>query len=357
MKFRTTSLTPSVVVLLVTGVAMSWTPSAAGGTGSPDHKVVNATFGAAPASAKGVDGRPYFVYDTTPGGINRDHLAVLNISHKPERLSIYTVDAVPGSNGVISFPGRNVKPVQAGAWMSVGTPGVITVKPRSTVILPVHVHVPTNAPPGDHVGAVIVSLTGEAKAKFGKGGAQRVKFEQRIAVRSEFRVTGPLHPNLTIQNLDAAFSGALDPFAKGEATVTYEVHNDGNVVLGGPQAVTIHGLFGEDVAAKRLVDLPPLLPGATYGPVIVRVKGIYPEVGMKATVTVHPAGLQGQVTPNVPVVSASVHFLAIPWVILIALLLVLLWLLLLFLRRRRRKRLNVAPTGRRRLEPTAQGAD
>lgn len=315
--------------------------------GSAAHKAkpVNATFGAAPASATKVDDRPYFTFDTTPGGELTDHLAVLNISHKPETLRVYPIDAIAQSNGTIGYAARSAPRLQAGAWLSVGTPhgsGIIRLKPRSTTILPVRIRVPRNAPPGDHIGAVVVSLTGRISGKFGQGGKQKVNFEQRIAVKAVFRVTGPLHPLLSIRALHASYHGPIDPFARGSATVTYIVHNGGNVVLGGPQTVTVHGLLGESVTAAHVVDVPALLPGASYS-VSVRVPGVYPELFMSAKVTIIPAGLQGEVDPGLHSVSASVHFLAIPSIVLVLLLLLLLGLGWAYVRRRRRHQRTVTP--------------
>jgi cbb3-type cytochrome oxidase subunit 3 len=317
---------------------------------STSHKrVVNATFGAAPSSPVGVDGRSFFTFDTTPGGIGTDHLAVINYSHVPEQLQIYTVDAVSATNGTISFPGQSAPRRQAGAWMAVGTPdrsGAIIIKPRSTDIVPVHLQVPANASPGDHVGAIVVSLTGLVSGKFGHGGVQKVKFDQRIAVRAVVTVSGPSHPLLQVQQLKATYDGPIDPFARGEVRVRYTVHNGGNVVLGGPQSVTVSGLFGEHAKASRVVAVPPLLPGASY-PVSVTVPSVYPEVLMSSKVTITTQALQGDVVTGLHPVTSSVHFLAIPWILLVVLLLLILGLAWTYWRRRRRRRSEKA--GRHRL--------
>jgi hypothetical protein len=303
----------------------------------------------------GADGRSFLTFDTTPGATSIDHVEVTNFSHKPERLAVYPVDAVPTANGAIGFANQGAPRSQAGAWMAVGTPhgrGLVTLAPRSTQVLPVRVTVPRNAPPGDHVGAVIVSLNGLVAGKFSNSG-EKVKFEQRIAIKALFRVSGPLHPLVAIQGLKASYSGPIDPFARGTATVTYFVHNGGNVIFGGPQFVSIHSLFGEHVAAHGVADLPPILPGATYGPVTVRIPRVYPELFMSAKVTVTPAGLQGDIDTGLHPVTASVHFPAIPWILLVVLLLLILGLGWSYERRRRRRKKVIAPSSNQ-VEP--QGA-
>jgi hypothetical protein len=319
-------------------------------------KVTNATFGAAPSSVHGVDGRSQFTFDTTPGGLGSDHIAVINYTRKPEVLSLYPVDAVSATNGTISFPAQTAKRQQAGAWLAIGTPkasGQITVKPRSTDILPIQLKVPMNAPPGDHIGGILVSLNGLVNGKFGKGSVQKLKFAQRLAIKVLIHVSGPTHPNLSIQHLKSSYSGPIDPFAKGKVKITYQVHNGGNIVLGGPQTVTVHGLFGEKVVAKSVADVPPLLPDATY-PVTVTVPAVYPEALMSVQVSIDETGLQGDLTPGLHSVTSSVHSLAIPWILLIVLLLLILGLARGY-RRRRRKSRPAQPEGRHRAKPEPQG--
>ena len=332
----------AVAAMLAVGpwAAASAQAASHGGAKAKHPKGANVTFGAAPSGPKKPDGRPFFTFSTTPGGRLTDHLAITNFSDKAERLEVYPVDAVPATNGTISFPQRSAPRTAAGAWLAIGTPkhsGSVTIKPRTTDILPVRIIVPANAPPGDHVGAVIVSLTGLVKGKFGQGGTQKVKFDQRLAVRAVFRVTGPAHSLLTIENLKASYDGPISPFARGDAKVSYTVHNGGNIVLGGPQTVTVRGLFGSHSAATGVAVVPPLLPGASY-PVTVRVPGVYPELLESAKVTITEEGLQGDLDTGLHPVSSSVHFLAIPWILLIVLLLLILGLAFGYWRRRRRKR-------------------
>ena len=312
------------------------TPSAAhqGLPSAAKAKKSNITFGAGPANATKPDGRSIFTYDTSPGGQIRDHIAVLNITHHAEVLRVYTVDVAPGGDGGFFYEPRNAPRVGAGAWVAVGTPnasGVLRAKPRSTTILPVHLTVPANASPGDHVAAVIVSLTALVKGKSG----QRVDLEQRVATRVLVRVSGTLRPQLSIENLKAKYHARINPFASGSVTVHYTVRNTGNAILGGTQQVSIHGFFGTTTQALKLPAIPVLLPGGTYN-VTTTVPGVFPEIWMSAKVRVTPAGLTGDVNPGLKVATASTHFWAIPW-ILIALILLLLAFVSWTVRRRWRR--------------------
>jgi hypothetical protein len=314
-------------------------------------KPSNATFGAGPANTKRVDGRPYFTYDSSPGGSIEDHIAVINYADHKQTLNVYAVDAVVGTNGTYSFAPRSARPRQVGAWIAVGSPagiGEVTVGPRTTVILPVFVHVPLNASPGDHVGAVIVSLTALVKGK-GKAG-EHVKFEQRIATRVVIRVSGPLRPALTIENLQATYSGSLNPFASGAVTVTYTVANTGNALLGAKQQISVHGLFGSTATATSAPTVPLLLPGGSDR-ISVKVSGVFPEISLTAKASLVPEGLQGDVDPGLHNTTASVTVLAVPWV-LIAIVVVLVLLVIALFWRRHRARMPA----RLRARTTPQGA-
>ena len=143
------------------------------------------------------------------------------------------------------------------------------------------------------MGAVIVSLTGLVKGKSG----QRVHLEQRVATRVVVRVGGKLVPKLAIDDLHAVYSGVINPLGSGSVTVTYVVRNTGNVILGGSQQVSTHGLFGTTTKAPRVPTVPALLPGGSFH-VRVHVPDVFPELRMSANVRIAPEGLQGELDPD-----------------------------------------------------------
>jgi hypothetical protein len=282
----------------------------------------NITFGAGPANSKGPDGRTLFTYDSSPGGRIEDHIAVLNLTHHVETLRVYTVDVDPGPNGGFFYPARTAPRVGAGSWVAVGTPhasGLIHAKARSTTILPIHLTVPSNASPGDHVAAVIVSLTGLVKGKSG----QHVKLEQRVATRVLVRISGTLRPQLSIERLTASYSGRRNPIKGGSVTVHYTVTNTGNAILSGAQQVSIHGMFGTTTLAKSLPAVPTLLPGGSYH-ATAHVADVFPELRMSAKVTVTPQAAPGDSDPGLRVATASVGFWAPPWILIAIVVLLLL---------------------------------
>ena len=309
-----------------------------------------AEFGAGPATAKKLDGRPYFSYDATPGGYVEDHIAVRNFATHAQTLNVYPVDAVSGTKGLFAYAAKSARRKQVGAWLRIGNvpKGTVTVRPRSTVILPVFLHVPRNASPGDHAGAVVVSLTSLVKSKKKN---TLVKFEQRIATRVIVRVSGRLHPRLSIKNLQATYSGHLNPFAGGVVKVSYSVGNTGNALLGASQQVTGHGPFGSAVRATSLPGVPLLLPGGAYK-VSTHVSGILPFLEVTATVRLAPVGLRGDINPGIHVTTASVTLWTIPWLLIAIVIVIVLGIIALIWRRRRRS----PRPGRSNVRQTPEGA-
>jgi hypothetical protein len=279
------------------------------------------TFGVQPATAAGTDGRPYFSYGVTAGASLSDHVAVLNYSSVPLTLDVYAADALNTATGGLSLLPAAKRPVDAGSWLSLGAGRLaVRVPPRTAggpgrVIVPFAVTVPARATPGDHVGGIVASLDTVSKNASGAN----VRLDQRIASRVYFRVAGALKPSLAVDNVRATYAGSLNPVGRGAVTVTYSVHNTGNVKLGGHQSVAVQGLLGQ-VEAGQLPDVGLLLPGGSETVTVV-VPGVFPALLMNATVTVTPTKLASDSDPALGPVTASAHFWAVPWALLVLLLL------------------------------------
>ncbi|HTY72716.1 MAG TPA: DUF916 domain-containing protein [Actinomycetes bacterium] len=303
------------------------------GSPAPGKGQFVATFGVAPASHHKQDGRPTFTYQATPGARLTDEVAVLNASTRPLLLSVYPVQAFADASGGFALASPTDPPKDLGRWITLSGPSTVrvparTVKGPSAVIIPLTLRVPAGAPPGDYAGGIIASLSSIAISKSG----QRETLLQRTASRVFLRVSGPLHPNLSIHGLRATYGGSLNPVTRGTVTVHFVVHNGGNVKLGGSQQVWVKGPFGKALLVK-LPDLPLLLPGASY-PEVAYVHGVRPQGRLTAHVRVDAAAAPGDVDPGLEPVTAAVTFWAIPWVLVVGLFVVigLGW----FWRRRRR---------------------
>jgi hypothetical protein len=287
------------------------------------------TFGLQAAQAKAPDSRAFLSYGVTTGATVTDHVAVENFGTTPLKLSVYATDAQSTAKGDITFKTADQKPDGAGAWLSVGGKGLVTVPPRlasgapGSVILPVTLRVPTTATPGDHVAAIIASLvTISTKSN------TPIRLDQRVAERAYIRVSGALNPQLRVEHLHLSFKQPHTPLGKVTAYVTYTVHNTGNVLLAANQNVSVSGLFGGSGHSPALPTLMGLLPGASVT-FATSIGHVSPGLRLTAQVTLHPSpATQGNVDGKLsPVRSSTADWAWIALLIVILLPLLLVWFL------------------------------
>jgi WxL interacting protein linking bacterial and host surfaces len=299
-----------------------------------------AFFGLGPASAKKIDNRPYFAWGVTPGASLKDYVAVVNFGAQPVTVQVFASNAVSLAHGGTGFLSQGQILGGPASWITLYFPtrsSAVYLPPRSQVIVPITVQVPKNAPPGDHVGAIIASLTSSAVAK----NHAKVHLVEQVAARAVIRVSGPLHPRLSVSGLSVEYNDPLNPAASNAATLRFTVRNTGNVLLGGKESVSVHGLFGE---AKTVTgpQIPIMLPGGSTTEAIT-VRGVYPELLMHGDVTITPLIITGQDDPGLRTYSGSVTFWAVPWIPLAIVILIVLLIGAYIWRRRRRR--HPAPGG------------
>lgn len=234
----------------------------------------NITFGIGPAHAvpdeQVVDGRPYLQYLSAPGGVVRDTVAIINYGPKPIRLNVYVTDAVQGTDGAFGLKAGDETPADAGSWFRIKAPGskklveraVIRIPARKgntygRVLVPVEARIPADATPGDHVAGVIASLETVGKDTEGTP----IKFDQRIGLRTYFRLSGEVRPALAIENLRADYGWKPDVDGDDSVTVTYDVRNTGNVRMNAAQIVNLQRPLRDDVIT-RPEPIEDLLPGS-----------------------------------------------------------------------------------------------
>ncbi|WP_327290496.1 WxL protein peptidoglycan domain-containing protein [Streptomyces sp. NBC_01198] len=285
-----------LMALTVAGLA-GGPAAAAGGDVTWTVRTAANTFGA---------DRSSFSYSVNPGGQVKDTMTVANRGKAPLTLAVYASDGYTTGNGQLDLLTRDKKSVGIGAWVRAGRADVV-VKPGQSADVPFTVTVPANATPGDYVGGILTSLK-QPDAE------QGITVDRRLGIRIAVRVSGALKPSLAVENLHTHYSGTLDPFAKGDATVTYTVHNTGNAVLSAEQAVSVSGPFGWLRTDAAEIEAPPaLLPGESWK-VKVPVHGVAPGFRLTATATLTPllTDASGSTTA-LRKVSASTHTAAVPW--------------------------------------------
>jgi hypothetical protein len=321
--------------LAVAGPASAATTPAPSGSSSAPAKVApappanSAAFGIQPATAKATDNRTEIIDSAGPGAkLPIDHVALVNIGTKTLTVDLYATDAVSTSDGKFTLAEATAKPTSVGAWVKVDAPSKVTLPPRtskgpSVTIVAFHVSVPANASPGDHAGGIVVSL--ESTVSAGKSGQVKQHLDQRVGTRVYIRVSGPIHPALTVDHFGASFgptSATFNPIGSGHVTMTYQVHNTGNVILSATQAASVSGWIGGGGHATGLAAIPELLPGASVS-VTATVSGVYPGIRLTAHVALQPKGQLGAYDPGIVSSSSRVSLWAIPWTVLVIVLIVI----------------------------------
>jgi len=268
-----------------------------------------------PASATAPQpGRSIFSYtNIKPGSTISDHVAVINRSSGSVTFNVYATDATgTTAQNVLTLLPTAKTPVDIGSWVTfphhVKRLSII-IPAGKAVIEPFTIAVPGSATPGDHTGGMIAAVGFQRK---GPNGAV-VTMDERIAVPLELRVFGPIHAALSVESISAGFGTTVNPFGDGRATVSYTLHNAGNVRLTGSEAVSVTGPFGMSAKAKG-VQLPTVLPGDSVR-ITQHAKGLYPAGPLTAHVHVTPANPEGAPPLAQPLAAAngSASLFAVPW--------------------------------------------
>jgi len=270
-----------------------------------------------PASATAPDHRTTFNYaNVKPGTTISDHVAVLNRSSQSVAFTVYATDATATtqSDALIILP-PNATPTQIGAWARFSrnvAQLTIIIPGGKGVIEPFTITVPRDAGPGDHVGAMVASVTVRRTTRTGTSFNET----QRIAVPILLRVVGPLQAGLRVESVSVSYHGSFNPLSDGRATVNFAVQNTGNVLLSGSQDVSVSGVFG--AAAVKLRSLPVVLPGRTVR--ITETTGyLYGAGPLTAHVRLGPTAAPGEprLAAAMAAVTGSASTVAVPWSILL----------------------------------------
>ncbi|GLZ62357.1 DUF916 domain-containing protein [Micromonospora sp. NBRC 107095] len=293
-----------------------------------------ATWGVAPSSAKGPNGRPAFTYKLDPGATVTDYVAVTNHSVRPLTLNLYASDAFTTGQGGFDLLAGGQKPTDVGTWVRF-TGGTVTIPSTSRVDIPFTLTVPSNATPGDHAGGIVASLAATAPDAQGN----RVAVDHRVGARIYLRVSGELQPAMTVDNLRVRHTGSLNPLAGGTLTATFTVRNTGNVRLTGRPTLTVAGPFGLGRRSTDGAALPEILPGGELT-TTVRMTGVPPLFRLTVSAAVTPAAVGDQVLdPQPQSGTARATAWAVPWpqLALLVLLALIGWALTAARRRRARQ--------------------
>ncbi|OLZ66606.1 DUF916 domain-containing protein [Streptomyces sp. IMTB 2501] len=271
-------------------------------TAVPAHAADNGSWSVYPVASK-VAARPCFYLSAEPGQTLTDKVAVQNRTGEPLTFRLYAADAYnTARDGGFAVRTVRERMLGVGAWARLAQSRV-TVPGRTTVTVPFTLHVPEGAEPGDHPGAV-VALDEQVDPGSGR---LALGVQRAVGARVYLRVGGPALPALSVGQVHISHHQPLIPgFGAGTATVSYTLHNTGNVTLDPKVELTVRGLFGRTLLDRRLTRVPSeLLPGQR-----VRLTETWrgaPQLDRAdVTLTASAPGTRQ---------SASATFLALPWLV------------------------------------------
>ena len=233
--------------------------------------------------------RNSFSYSINPGNELSDSIVITNRGTEPLDLGIYAADGFTNEDGQLDLNEAGATPTGIGAWVH-GESDQLHIDPGTSVDYPFTVSVPDNATPGDYVGGVLTSLTSSADTS-------QFDTDRRLGIKIALRVSGDLNPSIAVENTQLNWSGSLNPFAGGDATLSYTIRNTGNTVIAALHGTDVSGpfgLFSSEVEAED--DLPQLLPGETWD--VATVVHVAPLVWLTGTATVVPLALDAAGTTS-----------------------------------------------------------
>lgn len=336
-------------VLPAGAVAAAPTPTPSPSASAPSAGSAPLTWGVAPSSRKGPDGRAAFTYKLDPGAELTDYAGISNYSAQPITVDVYASDAFTTPSGGFDLLPAAKPPTDVGTWVAFEARYRRLVIPsKSRVDVPFRLTVPRNATPGDHAGGIVASIAEPGTDADGN----RVRVDRRVGARVYLRVTGELAPAFTVERLDAGYDGTLNPFTGGTVTATYRVRNTGNVRLTGTPRVSVAGLFG---LGRHTVDapaVPEILPGGEY--TLTTQVPAAPLFRLDVGVELTPVPVNA--TAPAPAAAAGTAVWAWPWPQAVLLLLAACAVWLLLYRRRARARALAAARAQGRAEAAASPA-
>jgi hypothetical protein len=332
---RTTArgIAAALVALLVCLLTLaSAVPAGADDAKPGKGKKDAATVGIRTANAKGGDDRGVYNYEILPRGVVRDWVAISNYRYQPITVRLFAKDATSAPGAPFQVQKSAEVPHDVGAW-TVLKKNKITIPPRTEIVVPFQVGVPYNATPGDHSGAIVVSLL--AREPKPTGGT--IIVDHRVGMRIHLRVPGDLKTGLAIEKLKTSWNGGGAVLGRGEAKVSYLVRNTGNVALNVTNDIELTRILGLPAVHVSAPAVKELLPGGT-ALVQGTGKSVFGTGPMKARVTLHGVPVDTALKDKKVDVTKTLGFSAWPWLlILIAVGLILLFGTGGWFERRRRK--------------------
>jgi hypothetical protein len=208
----------------------------------------------------------YFVVKAKPGDTVSNSVRVVNTGTRSGTVLLYPVDATTGRTSGAVYLDRTKPRHDVGAWIAVGTPSLTLAAGKSAVV-PVTLHVPATARPGDHLGGVVAENTALTQGS-GKGSLQ-IRVRHLTIVGYEVQVPGPAAALAEVTGVKAAGEN-------GYQFVDLHLANTGALTSKPTGTLVITDSNGKQVASESFkldtflpgtaIDYPVLLPKQALAP-------------------------------------------------------------------------------------------
>jgi len=198
--------------------------------------------------------KSWFIYQLDKGESKDDFVTIVNNSAETLNLKIYAVDAKTTADGAFSPLLENEPKQGVGAWITLPV-RELTLKPYEKKEIKFSITIPSNAPVGEHAGAIIIenknlSYTNQA----GVG----LNIKERVGVRVYETVPGEKIIKLILKDLS---------FKKidGVYTFVFQLKNEGNIILYPKANIDIKQLWGAKIKTFENQSLGAIFPGKEIG--------------------------------------------------------------------------------------------
>ncbi|MET9616745.1 COG1470 family protein [Kitasatospora indigofera] len=202
--------------------------------------------------------RTAFQLSARPGATFTDRAVITNTTSGPLTFRLHVADAYNTQrDGGLAVRGRDETQRDVGAW---GRPDkdVVTVPGNSSETVGFTLAVPGDASPGDHVGALVA-----VDDRVQPGPGTSIGVQRGVGARIYLRVEGAQRPALTVEDVRLTAHNPRIPWTgDSSSTLSYTLHNTGNVKLDPRASARLGGVFAGGPTSRQLANVPAeLLPG------------------------------------------------------------------------------------------------
>jgi hypothetical protein len=226
-----------------------------------------------------------------PGQVLNRSISVTNLSDSEQTYYLFTRDISTvrdGGTPVYAEEGTERTGFELTEWLTLGIDEV-TMSPGQETVIPVTIAVPDSATPGSHFGAVFISMQPPRLREVGAS----VGYE--VANIISIRISGDVTESAQIRSF------RTNKLVYGSTNIDFmaEVENKGNVLVRPYGPLTVHNMFGKQVASLTINESQGgVFPftqrdfvltwedeGLGFGRYQAVVAMIYGDVGRQATIS------------------------------------------------------------------------